>query len=164
MMRILGVDPGYGIIGYSIMEYKNNKFKLIKADSIQTKPNSNFNERLCVIYSKLNEIIKEFNPNEAAVETLYFNKNTKTAIEVAEARGVILLALKQFNLNIGEYTPLQIKQAVTGYGRAEKKQVQQMLLNVLCLEKVPKLDDITDAMAVAVCHAHSSGSLLNGLK
>ena len=146
------------------MEYKNNKFTLVKADSIQTKASTDFNERLCIIYSELNNIVKEYKPNVAAVETLYFNKNTKTAIQVAEARGVILLALKQFGLNILEYTPLQIKQAVTGYGRADKKQVQEMLKNILNLKEVPKLDDITDAMAIAVCHGHSSGSLLNGLR
>ncbi len=163
-MRILGIDPGFGIVGYSIIEYKNNSFKLIIADSIQTKANSDFNTRLCTIYEELDKIIEEYKPTDAAVETLYFNKNTKTAIEVAEARGVILLKLKQENLNIGEYTPLQVKQAVTGYGRAEKKQVQQMLQNILKLETIPKLDDVTDAMAIAICHAHSSGSLLNNLK
>lgn len=163
-MRILGIDPGFGIVGYSIIEYKNNCFKLLKADSIQTKPNTDFNKRLCSIYSELDKIIEEYKPNNAAVETLYFNKNTKTAIHVAEARGVILLKLKQENLKIGEYTPLQVKQAITGYGRAEKKQVQQMLQSLLNLKTIPKLDDVTDAMAIAICHAHSAGSLLNGLK
>ncbi len=163
-MRILGIDPGFGIVGYSVIEYNNNSFKLITADAILTKPNSEFNKRLCTIYEELNKIIQEYEPTDAAVETLYFNKNTKTAIEVAEARGVILLKLKQENLNIKEYTPLQVKQAVTGYGRAEKKQVQEMTQRLLSLKTIPKLDDITDAMAIAICHAHSNGSLLNGLK
>lgn len=163
-MRILGIDPGFGIVGYSVIEYNDNSFQLIKAAAIQTKPNSDFNKRLCTIYEELDKVIKEYNPTEAAVETIYFNKNTKTAIAVAEARGVILLKLKQANVNIGEYTPLQVKQAVTGYGRAEKKQVEEMTQRLLNLKTMPKLDDVTDAMAIAVCHAHSNGSLLNGLK
>ncbi len=163
-MRIIGIDPGFGIVGYSIIEYKGNSFKLIIADAIKTKPNSDFNKRLCTIHNELKSIIEKYNPDCAAVESLYFNQNTKTAIEVAEARGVILLTLEQAKIKIKEYTPLQVKQGVTGYGRADKKQVQQMVQSILNLVKIPKLDDTTDAMAIAICHAHSSGSLLNDLK
>lgn len=163
-MRILGIDPGYGIVGYSVIEYKGNCFKYIAAGSIKTKPNSDFSERLLIIYNQLGNIIDKYKPSSAAVETLYFNQNTKTAIHVAEARGVILLKLKQENLIIREYTPLQVKQAVTGYGRADKKQVQEMVKSILTLKTIPKLDDTTDAMAIAICHAHSADSLLSNLK
>lgn len=162
-MKILGIDPGYGIVGYSIIEYNGNSFKFIEADSIKTKPNSDFNIRLCEIYNELDKIIEKHKPTDAAVETLYFNQNSKTAIHVAEARGVILLKLKQENINIKEYTPLQVKQAVTGYGRATKNQIQEMVKSILNLKTIPKLDDTTDAMAIAICHAHSKDSLLNNL-
>ena len=162
-MRILGIDPGYGIVGYSIIEYKGNSFKFIEADSVKTDSNLSFNQRLCMIYDELDKIIDKYKPTDAAVETLYFNQNSKTVIGVAEARGVILLKLKQSNINTKEYTPLQVKQAVTGYGRASKNQVQEMVKSILNLKTIPKLDDTTDAMAIAICHAHSKDSLLNNL-
>ena len=134
---------------------------MLDASSIQTTPNSNFNERLVEIYEDMKHIISEYKPDEAAIETLYFNKNIKTAIKVAEARGVVLLALERANIKISEYTPLQVKQSVVGYGRAEKKQVQQMIKSILNLKVVPKLDDTTDSIAMAICHAHSRNSALN---
>lgn len=162
-MRILGIDPGYGIVGYSVIEYVGNKFNLITAGAITTKANSEFNTRLEDIYKAMNEIIDTFKPEEMAIEDLFFNQNTKTAIKVAEARGVILLSSKQKGLGIYEYTPLQVKQGVVGYGRATKVQVKQMVQSILNTDKVPKLDDITDAIAIAICHAHSRNAtnLLN---
>ena len=127
-----------------------NKFKLIYADAIKTKPHSEFNERLVTIYNEINEII--------SIEDLFFNTNTKTAIKVAEARGVLILSAKIRKMEVYEYTPLQIKQGVAGYGKATKTQVKNMLKVILNMEKLPSLDDITDSIAIAVCHAHSNNS------
>lgn len=157
-MRILGIDPGYGITGYSVIEYTNNNFKLITAGAIQTKPNSEFNQRLVDIYKSLGEIIDVFKPEHMAIEDLFFNQNIKTAIKVAEARGVLLLMAKQKGLEIAEYTPLQVKQGVVGYGRANKMQIKQMVKTILNAEKIPKLDDVTDSIAIAICHAHTQNS------
>ena len=155
-MRILGIDPGYAITGYSIIEYTGNKFKLINSGSIQTKSGESFPMRLLKLYNDLNEIIDTYKPEAISVEELFFNQNTKTAIMVAEARGVILVACCGKNIPTYEYTPLQIKQAVVGYGRADKIQVQKMVKSILNVDKLPKLDDTTDSMAAAICHAHSA--------
>ena len=155
-MKILGIDPGYAITGYSIIEYLGNKFKLIDYGSIQTKAGVSFPTRLLTIYEGLTDLIEKHNPNAISVEELFFNQNTKTAIKVAEARGVILVACCNKNIPTFEYTPLQIKQAVVGYGRADKRQVQQMVKAILCVDCLPKLDDTTDSMAAAICHAHSA--------
>ena len=140
-----------------------NKFNLVAAGAITTKPNSEFNQRLVDIYKAMIEIIDVFKPEQMAIEDLFFNQNTKTAIKVAEARGVILLAAKQKGLAISEYTPIQVKQGVVGYGRATKKQVQQMVKSILNVEKIPKLDDVTDSIAIAICdaHANKSNQLIN---
>ena len=135
-----------------------NKFKLIYADAIKTKPHSEFNERLVTIYNEINEIINKYNPEVLSIEDLFFNTNTKTAIKVAEARGVLILSAKIKNMEVYEYTPLQIKQGVAGYGKATKTQVKNMLKVILNMEKLPSLDDITDSIAIAVCHAHSNNS------
>lgn len=135
-----------------------NKFKLIYADAIKTKPHSEFNERLVTIYNEINEIIDKYNPEVLSIEDLFFNTNTKTAIKVAEARGVLILSAKIKNMEVYEYTPLQIKQGVAGYGKATKTQVKNMLKVILNMEKLPSLDDITDSIAIAVCHAHSNNS------
>ena len=135
-----------------------NKFKLIYADSIKTKPHSEFNERLVTIYNEINEIIDKYNPEVLSIEDLFFNTNTKTAIKVAQARGVLILSAKIKNMEVYEYTPLQIKQGVAGYGKATKTQVKNMLKVILNMEKLPSLDDITDSIAIAVCHAHSNNS------
>ena len=155
-MRILGIDPGYGITGYSIIDYIGNKFKLIDSGAIKTDSKMSFPLRLSEIYTDLNTIIDEFQPDAISVEELFFNNNAKTAINVAQARGVILVVGCQRGIPTFEYTPLQVKQAVVGYGRADKIQVQKMVKTILNVEKLPKLDDTTDSMAIAICHAHSA--------
>ena len=135
-----------------------NKFKLIYADAIKTKPHSEFNERLVTIYNEINEIIDKYKPEVLSIEDLFFNTNTKTAIKVAQARGVLILSAKIRKMEVYEYTPLQIKQGVAGYGKATKTQVKNMLKVILNMEKLPSLDDITDSIAIAVCHAHSNNS------
>ena len=155
-MRILGIDPGFAITGYSIIDYIGNKFKLITSGAILTDARTSFPLRLEKIYYELKDIIENYKPDCMSIEELFFNNNAKTAINVAQARGVILVTARQNDLNIYEYTPLQVKQAVTGYGRADKIQVQRMVKMILNTEKLPKLDDITDSMAMAICHAHSS--------
>ena len=155
-MRILGIDPGFAITGYSIIDYIGNKFKLITSGAITTKAGVSFPLRLEKIYTDLNEIVKEYKPDSMSIEDLFFNNNAKTAINVAQARGVILVTARINGLATYEYTPLQVKQAVTGYGRADKIQVQRMVKMILNEEKLPKLDDVTDSMAMAICHAHSS--------
>ena len=155
-MRILGIDPGFAITGYSIIDYIGNKFKLITSGAITTEANLAFPTRLTIIYNQLGEIINKYNPEVISVEELFFNQNIKTAINVAQARGIVLVVGCKNSIPTYEYTPLQIKQAVVGYGRAEKKQVQQMVKAILNVKEVPKLDDITDSMAAAICHAHSS--------
>ena len=155
-MRILGIDPGFAITGYSIIDYIGNKFKLETSGAILTEAKTSFPLRLEKINKELDEIITTYNPEAMAIEELFFNNNAKTAINVAQARGVILITARLRNLDIFEYTPLQVKQAVTGYGRADKIQVQRMVKMILNEEKLPKLDDITDSMAIGICHAHSA--------
>lgn len=162
-MVILGIDPGYAIIGYGIIGYNANRFSVIEYGAVTTEANTKFSERLEKIYSELNDIISRCKPDVISIEKLYFNTNTTTAIDVAQARGVILLAATHNKIPVYEYTPLQVKSAVTGYGRAEKKQVMDMVKHILRLEKIPKPDDTADALAIAVCHAHSSGSLYGKL-
>ena len=155
-MRILGIDPGYAITGFSIIDYEGNKFKLIESGAITTNAGVSFPLRLTKIFDDLNLIIDKFKADAISVEELFFNNNAKTAINVAQARGVVLIVGCRRNIPTFEYTPLQIKQAVTGYGRADKMQVQRMVKAILNVEKLPKLDDTTDSMAAAICHAHSS--------
>lgn len=155
-MRILGIDPGFAITGYSIIDYQGNKFKLIDSGAVTTKAGEPFPLRLTKIYDDLSMIIDEYKPDAISVEELFFNNNVKTAINVAQARGVVLVVGCQKQIPTYEYTPLQIKQAVAGYGRADKIQVQKMVKAILNVEKLPKLDDTTDSMAAAICHAHSA--------
>ena len=155
-MRILGIDPGFAITGYSIIDYQGNKFKLIYSGAVTTKAGVSFPLRLTKIYDDLSMIIDEYKPDAISVEELFFNNNVKTAINVAQARGVVLVVGCQKQIPTYEYTPLQIKQAVAGYGRADKIQVQKMVKAILNVEKLPKLDDTTDSMAAAICHAHSA--------
>ncbi len=155
-MRILGIDPGYGITGYSIIDYIGNKFKLIASGAIKTDSKMSFPLRLSEIFDDLNAIIDNYKPDAISVEELFFNNNAKTAINVAQARGVILVVGCQRGIPTYEYTPLQVKQAVVGYGRADKIQVQKMVKTILNVDTLPKLDDITDSMAIAICHAHSA--------
>lgn len=162
-MRILGIDPGYAIVGYGIVDYANTKFSVVNYGAITTKANSYFPKRLEDIYADMCEIIERYKPDCLSIEKLYFNTNTTTAIDVAEARGVILLAAQRNRLSINEYTPLQVKQSVTGYGRAEKRQVMEMVKSLLSLKSVPKPDDTADALALAVCHGHYSFSTYSKL-
>lgn len=155
-MRILGVDPGFAITGYSIVDYIGNKFKLIDSGAVLTKAGESFPLRLSKIYTDLGEIIDKYQPDAISVEELFFNNNVKTAINVAQARGIVLVVGCQKKIPTFEYTPLQVKQAVVGYGRADKIQVQKMVQTILKVDKLPKLDDITDSMAIAICHAHSA--------
>ena len=155
-MRILGIDPGFAITGYSVIDYIGNKFSLITSGAILTDAKTSFPLRLEKIYYDLKGIIDEYKPECMSIEELFFNNNAKTAINVAQARGVILMTARINNVDTYEYTPLQVKQAVVGYGRADKIQVQRMVKMILNTEKLPKLDDITDSMAIAICHAHSA--------
>ena len=154
-MRILGIDPGFAIAGYGVVDYNNLKFTTVDYGVIRTENTISFPKRLQRIYFSVNEIIDRYNPDFISVEELFFNTNVKTAIAVGHARGAILLAAENRGLPIYEYTPLQIKQAVTGYGRADKIQMQQMVKTLLNLNAVPRPDDAADALAAAICHGHS---------
>nr|WP_204617636.1 crossover junction endodeoxyribonuclease RuvC [Desulforadius tongensis] len=153
-MLIMGVDPGTAITGYGLVYYCGNSFKLVECGAVRTKAGLPLYDRLHTLYSDLTELIKRHKPDQYAVEELFFNKNTRTAMAVGHARGVALLAGANAGLKVFEYTPLQVKQSVVGYGRADKKQVQYMIKTLLNLAVVPKPDDVADALAVAVCHAH----------
>lgn len=158
-MMILGIDPGYAIVGYGLIDYRNNHFTVVDYGAILTDAGTPFNERLERIYDNLTAIIEEYKPEAMSVEKVFYNSNAKTVIDVSQARGVIMLAAQKNRIPVFEYTPLQVKQSVVGYGRAEKKQIQEMTRRILALEKIPKPDDTADALAMAICHAHSSGSL-----
>ena len=163
-MIILGIDPGYATVGYGVIDYRNNHFSVIDYGAILTDAKTPFNERLEKIYDELCGIIERHNPEAMSIEKLFYNSNAKTVIDVSQARGVIMLAAQKNKLPAYEYTPLQVKQSVVGYGRAEKKQVQEMTKRILALEKVPKPDDTADALAMAICHAHASGSLMQNMR
>ncbi|MFI5358606.1 MAG: crossover junction endodeoxyribonuclease RuvC [Halanaerobiales bacterium] len=154
-MLILGIDPGLAIVGYSLVEKKGNRFSVCDYGVIRTPAEATNCQRLMTIFEELSNLIATYQPDEMAVEELFFNKNVKTAIEVGQARGVILLTGAQAGLRVAEYTPLQVKQAVVGYGRASKEQVQQMVKALLNLSSLPKPDDAADALAVAICHGNS---------
>ncbi len=156
-MIILGIDPGYATLGYGIIEFKNGKYLPANHGAIFTSPKDNFPNRLEIIFNKVSEILNTYKPQVAAIEKLYFQNNHKTAIDVAQARGVTLLAVQKCNVPIYEYTPLQVKTAVTGYGKAQKNQVMMMTQRLLRLRELPKPDDAADALAIAICHANSQG-------
>lgn len=155
-MIILGIDPGYAIVGIGVLEYKGNKFRPIEYNAITTHSSMITSLRLKKIKEEINMYLHKYKPDAVAIEELFFNNNAKTAIAVAQARGVLVAEVADKEIPIYEYTPLQIKQAVTGYGRAEKGQIQQMVKMLLGLNAIPKPDDAADALAVAICHAHSS--------
>ncbi|MGE4283034.1 MAG: crossover junction endodeoxyribonuclease RuvC [Clostridia bacterium] len=155
-MIILGIDPGIAIVGYGIIKYEGNKFSVVHYGAITTHSSMQLPDRLKEIYEGIIYLIEMFHPDAVAIEELFFNKNVKTALTVGHGRGVALLAAANKGLEISEYTPLQVKQSVVGYGRAEKAQVQQMVKVILSLNEIPKPDDVADALAVAVCHAHSA--------
>ncbi len=153
--RILGVDPGYALAGWGILAKDGQKLKLIKYGCLTTSAKMSHAERLKKLHEELDKIIKKYKPDILAVEELFFFKNLKTALKVAEARGVILMTAMEHNLEIKEYTPLQVKQALVGYGRAEKKQIQAMVKVILSLKQAPEPDDAADAVAVSIICAHS---------
>ena len=155
-MRILGIDPGYAIIGVGVIDYIGNKFKTVAYDAITTEAGVPTPQRLQKIFTELNAYIDKYKPDAVAVEELFFNSNQKTAIHVAQARGVIIVSAVNKGISLYEYTPLQIKQAITGYGRADKKQIQAMVKMFLKLNAVPKPDDAADALAVALTHAQTN--------
>lgn len=157
-MRIIGIDPGYAIVGFGIVEYSGSSFKTVEYGAITTPSGMDFNERLKVIFQDLSFVLDKYKPDSMAIEKLFFNTNQKTGIDVAQARGVILLCATMRNIEIREYTPLQVKQSVVGYGKAEKKQVMEMTRRILGLESVPKPDDTADALAIAICHGHCAHS------
>lgn len=154
-MRILGIDPGYATVGYGIVEWDKGKFSMIGYGAITTKPGIDLSLRLCEIHTDLQQLLTQFQPDEVAIEELFFNTNVKTAIQVGQARGVLIQCCAAMGKVPFEYTPLQVKQSVVGYGRAEKKQVMEMTRAILKLEKMPRPDDAADALAIAICHAHS---------
>jgi len=151
-MRLLGIDPGVAITGYSIVEEISNDFCLIDSGCIRTKSDLPPEQRLEAIYNRVTELITEFKPQALSIEKIFFSKNVRTAFQVGEARGVIILAASKSGLTLFEYTPLQVKQAVAGYGKADKGQVQRMVKMLLRLTEIPAVDDEADAMAVALCH------------
>lgn len=162
-MVIFGIDPGYAIVGCGIVRYECNNFSLMGYGAVTTDKDMPFNERLKKIYDDITELLQKFKPDAVSIERLYFNTNQKTAIDVAQARGVIVLAVQNLGIPIFEYTPLQVKQSIVGYGRAEKFQVQEMTRTFLHLDKIPKPDDAADALALAICHGHASGSSILGI-
>ena len=157
-LKILGIDPGYAILGYGVVEQKGNHFQALDYGAVTTPKDMPMPQRLERLYESLREIIEEQRPEVASIEKLYFSTNAKTAINVGQARGVAILACMKGGLEIAEYTPLQIKQALVGYGKAEKKQVQFMVKAMLNLAEVPKPDDTADALAAAICYGHSAGA------
>lgn len=154
-MRILGIDPGMAIVGYALLNFENNNITLEASGSIQTDKDSTTSKRLLDIYEDMTTIVDKYKPDYAAVEKLYFFKNQKTIIPVAEARGVILTVFEKYKVPIYEYTPIEVKQVLTGYGRATKKEVEQMVKYTLNSENLPKLDDTIDAIAIAICHSRN---------
>ena len=159
-MKILGIDPGYGITGFGLVDAQRSQFTLLRCGAITTPPNTDFHWRLSVIYNDMVQLLELAKPDAVAVEELFFGHNVTTGINVAQARGVILLAVQQAGIPIFEYKPMQVKQAVVGYGNATKHQVQDMTKRLLHLSAMPKPDDAADAIAIALCHARSATSLL----
>ncbi len=152
----MGIDPGIAILGYGLLSAEGNRLKYVDAGAITTSSDLSMPKRLSIIYNNLGELLRQYKPDAFVVEELFFNKNVKTALIIGHARGVTILAAANYNIPIFEYTPLQVKQAIVGYGRADKNQMQQMVKILLNLKKVPKPDDVADALAVAICHGNSS--------
>lgn len=163
-MRILGIDPGYAIVGYGVIDYVGVKVSLVDYGAITTAADMPFERRLATIYDDMRVLLNTYKPQEMGIEKLFFNTNQKTGIDVAQARGVTLLPVIQAGVPFYEYTPLQVKSSIVGYGRAEKKQVQELVRTILHLKAIPKPDDAADALALAITHAYSINSrkLLGG--
>ncbi len=159
-MRILGIDPGYGITGFGLIETQRGQSRLLQCGAITTPAGMDFSARLEIIYEDMRKLLEVAKPDAVAIEELFFGQNVTTGIGVAQSRGVILLAIRQAGLEVSSYKPMQVKQSVVGYGGATKHQVQEMTKRLLHLEAMPKPDDAADAIAIALCHARSSTSLL----
>ena len=159
-MRILGIDPGYGITGFGVIEAERGRNVLLQCGAITTPAGMDFSARLEIIYEDMRQLLEATKPDAVAIEELFFGQNVTTGIGVAQARGVVLLAIRQAGLEVTSYKPMQVKQAVVGYGNATKHQVQDMTKRLLGLSAMPKPDDAADAIAIALCHARSSTSLL----
>ena len=163
-MIIMGIDPGFAITGYGVVKYEGNRFSVMDYGAVKTRASMVLSERLLYLSDKLEEIIGLYRPDAIAVEELFFNKNIKTALSVGHGRGVALLSAAKSGAEVFEYTPLQVKQAVVGYGRAQKAQMQQMVKVILNLAEIPRPDDVADALAVAICHGHSHKIQALGLR
>lgn len=165
-MRIIGIDPGYAIMGYGIIDKNGNQFKQVTYGVVTTPKDMSMPDRLKCLYEGLTEVISEYQPEEASIEQLFFNTNTATAIYVGQARGVAILSCANLGLSIFEYTPLEIKTSLTGYGRSDKSQMQAMVKMLLGLASIPKPDDAADALAAALCHGYTGNSrkIMNAMK
>lgn len=163
MKRILGIDPGYATIGFGLIAADQMQIEMLRYGAITTPAGMDFSQRLTLIYDDMTDLLRMLRPDEVSIEELFFNTNITTGIQVAHGRGVLLLACQKYGVPTFEYSPLQVKQAVAGYGRAEKRQVMDMTKRLLRLSKSPKPDDAADALALALCHARSSTSLMAGL-
>ena len=152
-MIILGIDPGFAITGYGVIRYEKNKLQLLEYGVVSTKKEIPFTERLMAIDAKIRKLCEIYKPDCCAIEELFFNNNAKTAIAAAQGRGIAVGAVASMGIPVYEYTPLQVKQAVVGYGRAEKKQIQQMVKMIMHMNEIPKPDDAADAIAIAICHS-----------
>ena len=155
-MKILGIDPGMAIVGYSIVDFDGENVKLLHSGSIQTSKDDRESKRLLEIFNDMRTIVEKYQPDEAAIEKLFYFKNQTTVMPLSHARGVILTVLEQFGIPIFEYTPMEVKQVLTGYGRADKKEVDHMVKLALGVETLPKLDDTVDSIAIAICHTRSN--------
>ena len=155
-MRVIGIDPGTAITGWGIVEGSGSELQMVAVGTITTAAGTPLPERLQIIYHELTAIIEQWQPSTAAIEELFFSKNAKTALDVGHGRGVAMLALANADLSITEYKPLEVKQAITGHGGADKKQMQQMVKLLLALDDIPRPDDAADALAIAICHLHSA--------
>ena len=162
-MQILGIDPGYGTTGFALLESDRASLRLLQCGVVTTPPGMAFPKRLNVLYQDIVQLMVSANPQAMAIEELFFGHNVTTGIGVAQARGVILLAAAQQNIPVFTYTPMQVKQAVVGYGGASKNQVMDMTRRILRLEKIPRPDDAADAIAIALCHARAATSRLTGI-
>ena len=163
-MRILGIDPGYGITGFGVIDTERGQSRLVTCGAITTPAGMDFSARLEIIYEDMRKLLETAKPDCVAIEELFFGQNVTTGIGVAQSRGVILLAIRQAGLEVTAYKPMQVKQAVVGYGNATKHQVQEMTKRLLHLDAMPKPDDAADAIAIALCHARSASSLLSQIK
>jgi crossover junction endodeoxyribonuclease RuvC len=161
-MIIMGIDPGFAITGFGVVKYEGNKFSVLDYGAVTTEASMKLSQRLLILHNELEALIEKYKPDAISIEELFFNKNIKTALTVGHGRGVAVLAAAKSGVEIYEYTPLQVKQSVVGYGRAEKSQIQQMVKAILNLSAVPKPDDVADALAVAICHgnSHRMGAVL----